>query len=248
MATAGEMHADPRRLTLLEVMIEEWAESPPGSQARAVSKHRRCAHPRFDAVTTARDSFDSGFGTGSRDREIADFAAFVEEFEPRIAALLSRMLDDPRDVEEATQDTFVQAWRNLDTFRGDAQVFTWLYRIATNTALMRLRRRRHRTVPLDELRDTAPLNGADGAGEWVSRLDLVDSVRSALASLPAEQRVVVVLRDVEGFSNDEVAAILGVAVPAVKTRLHRGRTRLRARLHPSGVTGTNPERPITTRG
>ena len=142
----------------------------------------------------------------------------------------------------------MQAWRNLDTFRGDAQVFTWLYRIATNTALMRLRRRRHRTVPLDELRDTAALNGADGAGEWVARLDVVDLVRSALASLPAEQRAVVVLRDVEGFSNDEVADILGVALAAVKTRLHRGRAKLRARLHPSWVTGARREWPITTRG
>lgn len=166
-------------------------------------------------------------------RDTVAFAEFVREFEPRIAALLSRLLDDPRDVEEATQDTFIQAWRNLDGFRGDAAVFTWLYRIATNTALMRLRRRRHHTVHIDDLRDSPEPNGTDIASAVVARLEVVDAVRAALALLPPDQHVVVALRDIEGLSNAEVADLLGVMVSTVKTRLHRGRARLRLQLHPA---------------
>src|SRR5919197_1276162 len=78
------------------------------------------------------------------------FAEFMRTFERRVRAVLYRLLDDARDVDEAVQDTFVQAWRNLDRFRGDAAPFTWLYRIAVNEALQRARRRRLETRPLED--------------------------------------------------------------------------------------------------
>src|SRR5919197_4229825 len=82
--------------------------------------------------------------------DLAAFEQFVRVVERRVRGLLGRLLSDQRDVEEATQDTFVQAWRNLPRFRGDAAAFTWLYRIAVNEALQRARRRRLETRPLED--------------------------------------------------------------------------------------------------
>src|ERR671911_559722 len=85
----------------------------------------------------------------AREGDVDAFADFIRLFERRVRALLGRLLDDERDVDEAAQDTFVQAWRNLDRYRGEAAPFTWLYRIAVNEALQRTRRRRPETQPLE---------------------------------------------------------------------------------------------------
>ena len=166
--------------------------------------------------------------------ELADYLALVDRYEHRVAAVVGRLLDDPRDIEEAVQDTFVQAWRHRERFRSDAAVFTWLYRIATNTALMRLRRQRPTTVDLDGLgpTDAAALSD-DPLADHPDRLDTIARVRSALARIPDHYRIVVFLRDVEGYSNAEVAESLGLPVTTVKAHLHRGRAVLRRDLHPS---------------
>ncbi len=145
------------------------------------------------------------------------FADLVRAYERRVASVLYRLLDDRRDVEEATQDVFVQAWRNLPRFRGDAQLFTWLYRIAVNEALMRRRRERPQLQELDERLPAAP-DPEPG---------LQDLLLRELASLPFEHRAAVVLRDVEGLTNAEVADALGISVAAAKSRIHRGRMQIR---------------------
>jgi RNA polymerase sigma-70 factor, ECF subfamily len=148
------------------------------------------------------------------------FAELVRAYERRVASVIYRLLDDRRDVEEATQDVFVQAWRNLRRFRGDAQLFTWLYRIAVNEALMRRRRKRPEVQELDERLAAAP-NPEPG---------LQDLLLRELAALPFEYRAAVVLRDVEGLTNAEVANALGISVAAAKSRIHRGRLQIRAAL------------------
>src|SRR5919108_3099340 len=84
----------------------------------------------------------------AREGDVEAFADFVRLLERRVRGLLARLLDDDRDVDEAAQDTFVQAWRHLDRYRGDAAPFTWMYRIAVNEALQRTRRNRLDTAPL----------------------------------------------------------------------------------------------------
>jgi RNA polymerase sigma-70 factor (ECF subfamily) len=145
------------------------------------------------------------------------FAEIVRTHERRIASVLYRLLDDRRDVEEATQDVFVQTWRNLGRFRGRAHLFTWLYRIAVNEALMRRRRTRPTSEELDERLPAAP-DPEPGLREALVR---------ALAALPFEYRAAVVLRDVEGLTNAEVAEALGISVAAAKSRIHRGRLQIR---------------------
>jgi RNA polymerase sigma-70 factor (ECF subfamily) len=156
----------------------------------------------------------------ARAGDLDAFAELVRTYERRVASLLYRLLDDRRDVEEATQDVFVQAWRNLPRFRGQAQVFTWLYRIAVNEALMRKRRKRHDIQELDDRPAAAP-DPEPGLRELLVR---------ELAALPFEYRAAVVLRDVEGLSNAEVAEALGISIAAAKSRIHRGRMQIRAAL------------------
>ena len=151
------------------------------------------------------------------------FAEFMRTFERRIRAVCYRLLDDARDVDEVVQDTFVQAWRNLERFRGDAAPYTWLYRIAVNEALMR---RRRKTLPTSELYETVVSGGEDDFAAADARSFLVERLRA----LPDDHRAAVVLRDVEGLSNEEVADVLGVTLAAAKSRIHRGRMQLRADL------------------
>jgi RNA polymerase sigma-70 factor (ECF subfamily) len=155
--------------------------------------------------------------------DLEAFAEFMRAFERRVRAVLYRLLDDARDVDEAVQDTFVQAWRNLDRFRGDAAPYTWLYRIAVNEALMR---RRRKTLPTSELQETTISSGEDAYAAADIRAFLIERLRA----LPIEYRTAVVLRDVEGLSNEEVARALDISLAAAKSRIHRGRMQLRAEL------------------
>src|SRR5579859_5962603 len=97
---------------------------------------------------------DAGLVAGAKAGDVEAFAELVRRYERRVRSVLFRLLDDARDVEEAAQDVFVQAWRHLDSFRSDAAVFTWLYRIAVNEALQRKRRHRLQTTEMEE-RDAA---------------------------------------------------------------------------------------------
>jgi RNA polymerase sigma-70 factor (ECF subfamily) len=159
----------------------------------------------------------------ARSGDLDAFAEFMRLFEQRVRAVLYRLLDDARDVDEAVQDTFVQAWRNLERFRGEAAPYTWLYRIAVNEALQR---RRRKTLPTGELQETSVSTGGDTFAAADTRAFLIERLRA----LPIEYRTAVVLRDIEGLSNEEVAQALGISLAAAKSRIHRGRMRLRGDL------------------
>lgn len=177
---------------------------------------------------------DKGLIRAAQGGDIDAFAEIVRRYERRLRLVLVRVLGDDRDAEEATQDAFVQAWRNLDRYRGDAAVFTWLYRIGVNEALARRRRKRLETVELETSeggsalhvrRDTQPEASAESA-------DVKAQVMAALKTLPDDHREAVVLRDIAGLSNEEVAESLSISVAAAKSRIHRGRLQLRAILDP----------------
>lgn len=216
---AGDVAPDPALGPGVELTVAQVLQPAAGIGTATVTEHPQEGHVHFDARHPVIDP-----------PELDDFLAVVDRYEQRVAAVAARFLDDPRDVEEAVQDTFVQAWRHRDEFRSDAAVFTWLYRIATNSALMRLRRRRHTTVSLDHV---APAELADDPlAERPDQLAVIDEVRAALAELPEHHRLAVLLRDVEGWSNAEAAELLGLPVTTVKAHLHRGRAALRRRLGP----------------
>jgi RNA polymerase sigma-70 factor (ECF subfamily) len=194
----------------------------PGSiQRRPVS-----SGPTIDAVAGVDDQ---ALLSRAIDGDVDAFAELVRRYEHRVRAVLVRLLDDRRDVEEATQDCFVQAWRSLERFRGDSAVSTWLYRIAVNEALARLRRKRLSTTELDEVREGERL-AADVSLEpqqAVEAGELEAFLADRIRALEPEYRAPLVLRDVVGFSNQEVADILELSLPAAKSRIHRARMQIR---------------------
>lgn len=177
--------------------------------------------------------------------EAAAFTDLVNEQSAHVYALLYRLTEDQEDARDLTQETFLQAFRHIHRFRGDADLKTWLYRIAVNQARNRWRwwrrRRRDVTFSLDE-------RGADTNGGTTPLYERIcdqqcpnpeqlaiareqeQMLLSALHALARSYREVVVLRDIEGLSYEQVAATLEISVGTVKSRLSRGRTELRRRL------------------
>ncbi|MEN3309142.1 MAG: polymerase sigma-70 factor, subfamily [Micromonosporaceae bacterium] len=150
------------------------------------------------------------------------FSELVRRHRDRLWAVALRTLGDREDAADALQDALLSAYRSADRFRGDSAVTTWLHRIVVNACLDRVRRRQSRpTVPLldTELAAVPPVDS-----------DTAVDVRAALASLPADQRVALVLVDVQGYPVAEAAAMLGVPEGTVKSRCARGRARLAALL------------------
>lgn len=196
--------------------------------------------PRF---TGAEDQFLERLKSG----ETAAFDRMVEERHGDIYALLYRLTEDAEEARDLTQETFLQAFRHIAAFRGDADLRTWLYRIAVNQARNRWRwwkrRRRDRTVSLDEPVSDAndsPLSArlADAdAGTDPEQMTLARererALLAALGTLSSAYREVIVLRDIEGLSYEEVAHALEINVGTVKSRLSRGRIELRRRLEGS---------------
>ena len=165
-----------------------------------------------------------------------DFRSIVEEYTNLVYGVAYRMMSNAQDAEDVTQETFLSAFRHWDSFRGGSSVGTWLYRIAVNSSLMRLRKeKRARASRVDpgygdfDVLDWAP----DPSGtpeEHAINSELREEMVKALAELPSDLRAAVVLRDVQGMSNAESAAVLEVSVPSMKAKLHRGRVLLRKRL------------------
>jgi RNA polymerase sigma-70 factor (ECF subfamily) len=157
------------------------------------------------------------------------WAELVDLTYREVYSLCLRILRDPDDAAEAAQEAYVKAWRGLRGFRGDARFTTWMYRVATNAAITtrrsRQRRWRHETGTDEEMLVHIPSTASTEESAH-ARLDLHELER-AIGSLPALYRDAVVLRDVYGFSIDELARHLGISETAAKVRVHRGRKRLR---------------------
>ncbi len=162
--------------------------------------------------------------------------ALVDATHREVYALCLRILGDPDDAAEATQDAFVKAWRGLHGFRGDAMFTTWLYRVAANAAIskhrQRKRRRSHETGMADEVLSQFA-SPASTESKVAARIDLA-ALEGALALLPEHYRSAVVLRDVYGMSIDEIAGQLKISATAAKVRVHRGRKKLKDAMFPDG--------------
>jgi RNA polymerase sigma-70 factor (ECF subfamily) len=166
------------------------------------------------------------------------FSRLVAEYERKIFRLAKRITDSDADAEDVLQEAFLKAYEHLDDFQGNSKFYTWLVRIAVNEALMKLRKRASgRTVSLDE-----PVDGTDEPAvreiavwdgnpeDLYAREELGAILDSAVKALKPSFRVVFTLRDIEELSTEETADMLGLSIPAVKSRLLRARLELRDRL------------------
>lgn len=170
------------------------------------------------------------------------FDAIVRAHQDRVYAFCARMLSDPEEALDASQDVFLSAYRNLDSFRGEASLSTWLLRIAANRCLNRIRQRKSaagREAPWPEAAEDGdgpefqPAAPEEREPARVAENREMGAILSnALARLDAGTRWMVLLSDVEGFSYEEIADLADVPVGTVKSRLHRARMALRRLLMP----------------
>lgn len=204
------------------------------------------------AVTPPQEEAEEGFEPGDPEREVllvgrcqaGDRGAFdllVLAYQDRIYNLAHRLTGDPEEATDLAQETFVKAFQALASFRRDARFSTWIYRIAINACHSRHRktavRRRHAPVSLDAAVRTSdgevapdPPDTREEPSFVISRSETIRMVRAAIESLDLEHRTVVLLRDMEGYSYEEIQEILGCPIGTVRSRLHRARAELGKRL------------------
>ncbi len=167
-----------------------------------------------------------------------EFSRLVDAYSSKIYRLATKMLNQQQDAEDVLQETFLKAYRGLKSFDGRSKISTWLFRIATNEALMVIRRKHPEVVSIDE-----PIETEEGEQEPVQIVDWCclpeqellseesrERLDAAVQKLPERLKVVFLLRDINDLSTHETAEVLGLTDTAVKTRLSRARLRLREEL------------------
>ena len=188
-----------------------------------------------------RGVFNFGNGHLDEDRQLiertregasAAFGQLVQKHQDRLFNSLVHQLRSAEDAQDVVQEAFVQAFLKLDSFRGDSQFYTWLYRIAFNLAISH-RRRARPVASLDQRREdlvAEPIGRDCPPDGRLMQQETVEQVQHALAELDEEFRQVLVLREMDGCSYEAIAELLEVPVGTVRSRLHRGRMQLREKL------------------
>lgn len=162
--------------------------------------------------------------------DVQAFEELMQSHESRIYAIALRMMGNREDAQDCAQEAMVRIYRAMGSFKGQSALATWIYRITMNTCLDELRRRKARKVTsLDSLVDNgwSPTDTGDTSEEYGLRVEKQNALNRAIQSLPDDMRAAIILRDVKGYSYDEIASILGANVGTIKSRISRGREKLR---------------------
>jgi RNA polymerase sigma-70 factor (ECF subfamily) len=193
------------------------------------------------SVATPRTDPDAALVDALRREDPEAPELLVQAYGDRVYRLALRITGSREDAEEAAQDALWTVARKIDTFKGDAAFGSWLYRVAANAAYQKVRSRRSKSREIG-LEDVLPALDHDGRhwepmDDWSGRVDeramqseLRHVLEEAISALPPDYRTAVVMHDVEGMSNPDIAETLGISLPAVKSRVHRSRLFLRQRL------------------
>ncbi len=166
------------------------------------------------------------------------FEELMSRYYERTYAIIFRMVRETEAARDLTQETFLKAWRGLSSYSGDAAFFTWLYRIARNLVNSEYRRLRVRPQVVMTLGDSGeedrqgfdPQSAGESPEEELARLERREKITDAIAGLPPDFREIIVLRDLEKTSYDDIAELLEIPVGTVRSRLHRARMELKAKL------------------
>jgi RNA polymerase sigma-70 factor (ECF subfamily) len=162
----------------------------------------------------------------------AAFGELVRIHQDRLFNAVAHFIGDATEAEDVVQEAFVQAYVKLSTFQRTSAFYTWLYRIAFNTAVSR-RRRKHVTASVDSSREQTgnePADSGDAPDSRLLRSEQAVQVQQALALLSDEHRAILVLREIEGLEYEAIGAALNINIGTVRSRLHRARMALRERL------------------
>ena len=171
--------------------------------------------------------------------DVQAFRHLVERYEDRIYALACSIIGDREAAQDAAQEAFIRAYKALDKFEGKSTFYTWLYRITTNVCLNFAQREQRRpdSISLEGLQEVRNMSldrffGTDETENDIERLDLRAQIQKVLDHLSPDHRTIVVLKDIEDLSQEEIADVLDVSIGTVKSRLSRARAHLRDLLTP----------------
>ena len=170
--------------------------------------------------------------TECREGNTAAFGELVSRYQDRLFNTVVRLVDNAEDARDVVQEAFLHAYQSLHSFKGDSLFFTWLYRIAVNTAIS-MKRKQRRVLRIqpggDEKNALDPLDPAESSrpGHAIELAEEERKVHEALGKLSAEHRAVLVMKDMEGMKYEEMAEILNVPVGTIRSRLHRARLEIR---------------------
>lgn len=164
------------------------------------------------------------------------FGDLVRRYQDRLYNAVYRVVDHPDDALDVVQDAFVNAYSSLGSFKGDAEFYTWLYRIAFNTAISQ-RRKRRTLISLESTRDGEAIDPPDQSDETrpgaaLERAEGEAVLQEALNRLSPEHRSVLVLKDIEGLKYEQIADVLDVPIGTIRSRIHRARLELKELLEP----------------
>jgi len=176
------------------------------------------------------------------------FELLVEKYQRKLARLLSRLIRDPAEVEDVTQEAFIKAYRALPAFRGDSAFYTWLYRIGINTAknyLMAMGRRAPTSteVEADEaegFEEGEQLRDINTPESVLLSKEIAETVNSTIERLPEELRTAIQLREIEGMSYEDIARVMDCPIGTVRSRIFRAREAIAERLRP--LLGTRKDK------
>lgn len=160
------------------------------------------------------------------------FGRIISKYQNRLYNGMVQILRNETEAEDVVQDAFVLAFTKLNSFKGNSAFFTWLYRIAYNVAITRLRRRKP-TVPLDGVGETGRMDFPDagpGPDDRIQKDEQAVQLNQALARLSDEHRAILILREMDDLDYDAISAVLDLPIGTVRSRLHRARTHLREHL------------------
>jgi RNA polymerase sigma-70 factor, ECF subfamily len=210
----------------------------PAARWGVVKASMSASEPKQLPSTIVR-SDEGALVKAAKSGDLGAFEELVNRYEGRIFRLTMNITQNREDAQDAAQDAFLKSFKNLDRFQGDSRFYTWLVRIAVNEALMRLRKRRPNVVSLDEPVQTEDDLIPHDVQDWdptpeqrYERTEMNSILNEAIGKLDPIFRTVFQLRDVEQMSTEETAELLGISVPAVKSRLLRARLKLRDHLSP----------------
>jgi RNA polymerase sigma-70 factor (ECF subfamily) len=167
------------------------------------------------------------------------FDLLVIKYQHKIIQLVNRYVKDPSEAQDVAQEAFIKAYRALGDFRGDSAFYTWLYRIAINTAknylVSRARRSSNYQVDIDDaeaLENAPQLQGMDTPERLLLYQEIIDTIKTAIDNLPEEMRTAIMLREFEGMSYEEIAVAMDCPVGTVRSRLFRAREAIDNKLNP----------------
>ena len=185
------------------------------------------------------DTDDAALVGAARDGDASCFEALISRYQGRLFRLAKNITQNSSDAQDAIQETLLKAFEHLGDFKGDSRFYTWLVRITINEALMELRKRRPNHFSLDDPIETGEDSLPREVKDWgptpeekCSQNELAEILSGAIGELHPALRIVFQLCDVENVSTEETANLLGVSIPAVKSRLLRARLKLREKLAP----------------